>query len=200
MLLLKKGYGLLPLIASLFLYCGGSKKLAQEPQLIGIVPFVAENMSGDPALLNRQLIHALDRSGSFRLVFIQEKPELKDLIEMQTLADTSLRWILSGDFTKSISLEKKGKHIPGLLYQPKVQYLVSAEVRLYDGSEKRWKILQEFEASAAEKGDLQALEFDANDPSLALSAKQRELLRERAYQNLFEKIIKEMEKKMEIKK
>jgi len=180
--------------------CGGGRKLAKSPKTLAFVPFAAGNITAGAQELNEKLINGLEHSGSFRLQFLQKKPALLSLSDLEARTDTSSAFVLTGKFLREIERVRPGKRIPGLAYLPKIEIEVSAEVRLYNSQEGRWVYLDNITAVADRRGDAQVLEYDAEDPSLAINARERQVLRETAYSKLFEKIVKVLEKAMEIEK
>ncbi len=180
--------------------CGGSlKEVKGRPHSITLVPFAADNLAGNLQDLNRKLLHALNASGRFRVQTLGEAPALLNLTDMPS-ADSSGRYLLTGQFLSENLTENPGKHIPFVAYLPKVVFSVVAEMRLYDAQNKNWLFIQRVKGESSRKGDVQLLDYDTSDPSLAVSGKDRLLLRNEAYDRLFYNMVKLLEKAMEIKK
>ncbi len=174
--------------------------MASNPKTLTVVPFDVSNISPGAAELNNRLIHALEHSGSFRIRTLLTQPRTLSLTELDSLTTGDSPFILTGRFLREVERASAGKHIPGVAYLPRVEIEVAAEVRLYKSDEKKWVYLDNLKAVAARRAAPQAMEFDAADPSLALDAPDREILRDIAYEKLFGKMVKVLEKAMEIKK
>ncbi len=184
----------------LLLHCGGGRKLATQPQPIGFYPFLSENLSPEPTLLNEQLQRALVISGSFTVVPMASHPALASLSTLQQISDTSLTYILTGRFLKEEQVVSGGKHIPLVAYLPRTEIKVKAEILLYNREKKGWQLIREVEGIASKKGQIQVAGMDATAPDLQLSAPDYARLQQQAYQNLFFNIIQILEKAMEIPK
>ncbi|NIW78045.1 MAG: hypothetical protein GWN16_00665 [Calditrichae bacterium] len=74
---------LLIILGSLFNCGGGSPPLTENPKPIGLVPFSTDNLSGDGRQLNQALIHSLNKSGSFRVILLQNQGQLVDLAQFE---------------------------------------------------------------------------------------------------------------------
>ena len=180
--------------------CGGSKPLAEKVTPIGLVPLVSENLAPEAQVINRELVKALHSSGSFQVHWLQHNPEFWDLSRFQSYPDTSLRWVLTGRIRYEREEVASGRLLPLLVYHPGSRIRVQLEYRLYDRAKKGWKTIETLSQSVEQKGDLQILGFDPNDPSLAISATERARLRRQAYGRLFAQLIQHLEKQMEIKR
>lgn len=179
--------------------CGSGRKLTDNPQPLGIVPFTASNLTAEAADLNRRLLKDLRNSGSFYLTVLDSAPEFYDLTRMQSASDSSLKWILTGNFELESISREKGK-IPLLIYKPCTAITVKLLYRLYSTEKKGWDDIGEVIAKKKKGGDYQLIEFDKTDPSLAPTAGERQLMREAAYEELSAQLIKRIEARMKIKK
>jgi len=180
--------------------CGGSlKEVKGQPRSLSVVPFSGDNLAGSLPDINKRLLHALNGSGSFRVFPMRGRPVLLNLTDMPP-ADSSGRYLLTGQFLSENLTEDRGKHIPFVAYLPKVKYSVAAEVRLYDSRKRNWVFVQTVKGESYRKGDVQLLDYDASDPSLAVSGKNRQLLRNEAYDRLFYNMVKLLKKAMETQK
>ncbi len=179
--------------------CGSGRKLAKNPQPLGFVPFSGQNMAGDPEELNHQLEIALRNSGSFYLQVLDSVPSQWDLPAMQAQKDSSVRWIVTGQFEYENISTSKGKNLPFLLYKPNTSLSVRISYRLYSSEKKGWQNIGEIDAGKKKGGDYQVLGYDEADPSLALDAKERQLLHKAAYEEAAQILIGRIEKQMKIK-
>jgi hypothetical protein len=121
------------------------------------------------------------------------------LSEIKSYSDTSLLWILTGKFDYELIEMDKGK-IPVLIYKPNTTFSVKLTYRLYNREKNGWVDIGELVAKKKKGGRYQLLEFDRSDPSLMLSAIERQKMRNEAYAELSEMLIKKIETKMNIKK
>ena len=185
---------------SLWIQCGGSRKLATEAHPLGFFPFLSENLSPEAKTLNAQLERALITSGSFTLIPLAQHPTLADLPTLQQIADTSINYILTGRFLTEKQITTGGKHIPLVAYFPRTEVIVKAEILLFNREKGGWQLIREVEGKASKKGNLQVAGMDENAPDLQLSAPEYARLQQQAYQNLFFNIIEILEKSMEISK
>ncbi len=192
--------GLLMVVTSLWIHCGGGRKLATETRPLGFYPFLSENLSPEPELLNEQLQRALITSGSFTLVPLASRPTLADIPMLQQITDTSLTYILTGRFLREEQVTTGGKHIPMVAYLPRTEVKVKAEILLYNREKGGWQLIREVEGIASKKGSMQVAGMDRDAPDLQLSAPEYARLQQQAYQNLFFNIIEILEKAMEIPK
>ncbi len=195
--------GILGIIGFFLLFiinCGGGRKIASEARPLGFIPFPSENLSPDPAYLNEQLIKALTTSGSFRVILLQNTPSLADLNTLQHVSDSSITFILTGRFLQESEETSAGKHVPLLLYLPKQEVKVRAEILLYNKEKKGWQTIQEVEGTATKKGGIQVGGMDKEHPDLQIAAPEYVRLQQTAYHHLFYNIVNILEKEMEIKK
>ncbi len=180
--------------------CGSGYKLAKNPQPLGFVPFANRNMAGPTEDLNKQMELALRSSGSFFVHKLDTMPDVWDLQEMKAVDDALVQWIVTGEFVYESIDENKGKKIPFVVYTPNVIMSAKLRYRLFSKEKDGWQDINEISAEQKKGGDLQFIEYDASDPSLALDAKDRQLMRQRTYQKLANKLIERIEKQLKIKK
>ncbi|RMD93080.1 MAG: hypothetical protein D6813_04735, partial [Calditrichaeota bacterium] len=139
-------YGSLILIIGIFLMvtsCGGGRKIATETRPLGFIPFISENLSPDPEVLNQQLQRTLVTSGSFNVIPLSQTPKLADLATLQQMEDTSLTFILTGRFLKEEQQTTAGKHIPLVAYLPRNEVRVKAEILLFSREKNGWQTIRE---------------------------------------------------------
>jgi len=173
--------------------------LAQNPQPLGFIPFASSHLAPEPEEPNKHLIQALHNSGSFHLIMLDTLPGFYTLQQMHSLADTTIPWILTGSFELESQKQTKGK-IPLLIYKPQTVFTIQLVYRLYNTKEKKWEDIGKIKTEKRKGGNYQFLEYDKDDPSLILSAKERQELRIAAYQDISQKLIKRLESKIKIKK
>ncbi len=180
--------------------CGGSRPLAESRTPLGFVPFVAGKLIPAAPDLNRELIQALVSSGSFDVVVLDQKARLLDASQLSQLStNQTVKFIITGKFLEEVELVGKGKNIPMVAYLPRKQIKVNLEFRLFDVEKKGWKAIRQVSAIAGMQAGVQVTAFDPSDPALAITAKERVMLREQAYARLFQKFVRLLEKEMEIK-
>lgn len=179
--------------------CGSSRKLTENPEYLGIIPFSNSNLNTKAEELNTHLFTALKNSGSFYLNVLDSSANFYSLSEIKSYSDTSLGWILTGKFDYESIAQDKGK-IPVLIYKPNITFTVKLTYRLYNREKNGWVDIGELVAKKKKGGRYQLLEFDQTDPSLMLSAIERQKLRTETYAEISEMLIKKIESKMNIKK
>ncbi len=181
----------------LIISCGSGRKLAQNPQVLGYVPFAGEKMAGPVEEVNNTLRSGLEGSGSFIIRSLDSVAAVWDLPKMQEVRD-SAQWILTGELVNERLGPRKGRKIPFLLYTPGTAFSVTVRYRLYSREKSGWQDIAEVTAEKKVSGDLQFVDYDASDPSLILDAKERQLLREKTYERLARKLTEILEKQMNI--
>ncbi len=205
------------LLAMLLTACGGHRLPAKDPVSLGIVPFASDKMTRIPDELNQRLFRSLHQSGRFRIIPVQENSQLLILDEManfdmpqiQTTADSSEadstagadissnnlpRWILTGVFLREVERTAKGSVVPFMLYAPSRKIVAELEFRLYDTQEKRWVDIRRVLTQKKRRGNLQVIDYDPSDPSLAVMATERQEMRSALYDDLFTQLINSVEK------
>ncbi|NOX38041.1 MAG: hypothetical protein GXO78_10935 [Calditrichaeota bacterium] len=181
--------------------CGGSRPLAENRTPLGLVPFVAGKTVPAVPDLNRELVQALVSSGSFDVVVLDQRARLLDATQLSQLStNQTVKFILTGKFLEEVELVGKGKNIPLVAYLPRKQIKVNLEFRLFDVEKKGWKAIRQVSAVAGMQAGVQVTAFDPSDPALAITAKERVVLREQAYARLFQKFVRLLEEEMEIKR
>jgi hypothetical protein len=186
------------LLCTLFIWgCGSSRKLTDNPQPLGIIPFLNSKLTPEAEELNENLFEFLRNSGSFYLNILDTTENYYTLNQLQSLSDSSLKWILTGKFEFESSGQEKGK-IPFLLFKPNATFTVQLTYRLYNREKKGWEDIDRLTVRKTKGGSYQLLEYDEMDPSLALNATERQNLRISAYQELSELLVKRIESKMNI--
>ena len=197
---MKKFYFKILLLFIIFLLgCGSSRKLTDNPQPLGIIPFSNSKLTAEAEVLNNNLFELLRNSGSFYLNILDSTAKYYTLKQLQSISDSSLKWILTGKFEIESIGQEKGK-IPFLILKPSASITVQLTYRLYNGEKKGWEAIDRLTVKKAKGGSYQLFEYDEMDPSLALNATERQNLRISAYQELTELLIKRIESKMDIKK
>ncbi len=180
--------------------CGSSAvKIAKEPQPLGVVPFTSDNVAGNLSELNQRLFVALEGSGRFRIIPLDTVPGLWNEQQMSGVKDSTLKWILTGKFELENQKTGRGTYFPFIVFKPYVAIQVKAQYRLFNREKNNWAEIRMVEATAKRVNDLQFFEVDPNDPDLQMDAKDREILRQKAYQEVFRKMAQSVSSKMKIK-
>ncbi|GAB4373607.1 MAG: hypothetical protein Kow0042_17600 [Calditrichia bacterium] len=186
-------------ISLLFWGCGGGLKLSENPQPLGFVPFSGSDLTTSADELNQHLLTALHNSGNFLIHPLDTISGFWDLSQMQAEEREDIQWILTGKFEYEMQTTKKGSRIPYLVFAPKKGYTVKIIYRLYNTQKKNWQAIGEIHADRFKGGDYQVLNYQESDPSLFLSAKERQVMRgevlEAAAQKLAKQIVSQMNKK-----
>ncbi|GAB4336176.1 MAG: hypothetical protein Kow0037_17030 [Calditrichia bacterium] len=185
--------------ATFWVGCGGGHKLVGTPARLGWVPFADSSRSAPPEVVNREIYTALDNSGSFMIHSVDSNFTIWNLERMTQFQDSSIQYILTGSMVSERQYFKKGTRIPFLVYAPKVVYEFELYYRLYNAAEKKWEDISELTASSSQRAGYQFLEFKAVDPDLSISAPDRQFLRKRALRALSDKLVRRLEKRMNIK-
>ena len=187
------------IILIMILGCGSGRKLPQNPQPLGFIPFSKSNMVGSVDELNYNLLTALKNSGSFYIQPLDTLPGLWDLPQMRTIQDSLIQYIITGQFECESQGQEKGRKIPFLLNTPKATITVELVYRLYSIEKEGWVDIGEVVVKNKMSGDIQVLEYDEAHPSLTLDAKERQILRKEAYRKAGGELVKRIEKIMNIK-
>lgn len=187
------------LIICLLIGCGSSRKLATNPQRLGIVPFSTARMAGEPDSLNKLLLEYIEDSGSFYLNILDTIAGYWNLETMKAARDSTSQWILTGKIISEIQSQEKGKKVPFLFYTPNSTYSIRLKYRLYNREKESWADIGEINVKKKQSGDIQFLEYDEADPSLALDAGERQRLRRQAYQQAVRHLIQKLESQINIK-
>jgi len=180
--------------------CGSSTvKIAKNPQPLGVVPFVTDNVAGNAQELNRDLREALEGSGRFVVVPMDTVPGVWDEQRIKALPSGDVKWILTGKFELEAQTTGRGTYFPFIMFKPYVAIRVQAQYRLYNREKNNWAEIGRVDATAKRVNDLQFFEVDPSDPDLQLDARDRQLLREKAYRELFARLVEKVSSKMKIK-
>jgi len=182
-----------------FANCGSGRKLVKNPQPLGFVPFACSNMAGPADELNQRLEITFRNSGSFFLHVLDTMPNIWDLSRMKSVHDSLLQWILTGEFVYEDVFTDKGLNVPFVAYRPATVLRVKLVYRLYNREKDAWQEMGEIEVRRKFAGKIQIIDYDSADPSLIMDSKQRQILRQQAYLELAEQLIKKLQKKMKIK-
>ncbi|MEJ2636527.1 MAG: hypothetical protein P8184_14695 [Calditrichia bacterium] len=188
------------IVIILMMGCGSTKKLTGNPQPLGYIPFSAGSMTGNPEELDRQLLDDLQNSGSFYLHRMDSVPALWDLPQMRSEKDSLVQWIVTGRYISENIERKKGSLIPFVIYRPRTELSVRMEYRIYNSSKKGWEDIGEILARKSVRGTTQVMMYDESDPSLALDARERQILRREVYQLANNELIQKIESLIKIKR
>ncbi len=191
---------ILLIVIILMMGCGSAKKLAGNPQPLGYIPFSSGSMTGNPEELNRQLLDDLQNSGSFYLHRMDSMPALWDLPQMRSEEDSLIQWVVTGRYISENIERKKGSLIPFIIYRPGTELSVRLEYRIYNSSKKGWEDIGEILARKLVRGTTQVMMYDESDPSLALDARERQILRREVYQLANNELIQKIETLLKIKR
>lgn len=183
----------------LFASCGSGRKLVKNPQPLGFVPFACGNMAGPADELNRQLETTFRNSGSFFLQVLDTVPGTWELPRMKSVQSSELQWILTGEIVYEDVYTEKGLNLPLVAYRSASGVRVKLTYRLYSRENDAWQDMGEIEVKKKFAGKLQVMDYDPADPTLIMDSKQRQILRQQAYRELAEQLIRKLRKKMKIK-
>lgn len=196
----RKFYNIFFVITLFFLAgCGGGRKLVKNPQPLGIVPFAGAELAGEPQELNRVLLNELRGSGAFLVRELDTIPAVWDLERLKADPDSLVQWILTGEFLQEYQVNGRGTLIPFTLFKPYVGLRVKIHYRLYSREKQGWADIGDVVATVKKGGGFQVIDYDEAHPRLMLDARQRQIMREAAYQKAVRMLVKKIAAKMKIK-